>query len=286
MNTISGGSSKSLLRGYRWDGSSSRTRNSRSTALRLLVPAAVRPRCSFKVKRAGSPPSRSTSTKAFCSSLANSEAKRRRALFAWAFVNKLDFSAGRDHRLDSRFPRFDCLREGHNRYGYNVMQGSWRGRPMVGFDYHYETYSRDSKGRRTTSHYHFSAVVVTSEVELKPLIVRPEGALDKVAAFFGLDDIDFESAEFSRKFYVKSPDRRWAYDVIHPRTMEFLLAAPRFTIEMVGREVIAYRATRFAGPEEIAKAHLFFASELSSYVTGQVLFVDGGVDAQLRPTEI
>ena len=34
---------------------------------------------------------------------------------------------------------------------------------------------------------------------------------------------------------------------------------------------------RFAGPEEIAKAHLFFASELSSYVTGQVLFVDGGI---------
>lgn len=34
---------------------------------------------------------------------------------------------------------------------------------------------------------------------------------------------------------------------------------------------------RFAEPREIAKAHLFFASELSSYVTGQVLFVDGGI---------
>ena len=34
---------------------------------------------------------------------------------------------------------------------------------------------------------------------------------------------------------------------------------------------------RFAEPDEIARAHLFFASELSSYVTGQVLFVDGGI---------
>lgn len=34
---------------------------------------------------------------------------------------------------------------------------------------------------------------------------------------------------------------------------------------------------RFASAEEIAKAHLFFASRLSSYVTGQVLFVDGGI---------
>jgi NAD(P)-dependent dehydrogenase (short-subunit alcohol dehydrogenase family) len=34
---------------------------------------------------------------------------------------------------------------------------------------------------------------------------------------------------------------------------------------------------RIAGPEEIANAHCFLASEEASFITGQVLFVDGGM---------
>ena len=34
---------------------------------------------------------------------------------------------------------------------------------------------------------------------------------------------------------------------------------------------------RMAEPDEIAAAHLFFASDDAAYVTGQVLFVDGGI---------
>ena len=40
-------------------------------------------------------------------------------------------------------------------------------------------------------------------------------------------------------------------------------------------EKIPFR--RLAEPEEIAAAHLFFAGDDAGYVTGQVLFVDGGI---------
>jgi hypothetical protein len=126
------------------------------------------------------------------------------------------------------------------------MEGEWASRPFRAFDYHYEIHSTNSEGGRRTEHHHFSAAIVESAVLLKPLLIRPEGFMDKVAEFFGFEDINFESAEFSRKFYVKAEDKRWAYDVIHPRVMEFLLAAPRFPIQFGPDCVIAYRGSTFS----------------------------------------
>jgi hypothetical protein len=180
---------------------------------------------------------------------ARAAAKRQKELTAWAAANRLRFSEDHDADMDSRFPDFDCLGTGKDRYAYNIMDGEWEGRPFLGFDYHYETESKDSKGKTTTHHHNFSAVILRSAVPLKPLLIRPEGFFDKLAEFVGFDDIDFESAEFSRKFYVKSPDRKWAYDVIHQRAMEFLLARPRFTIQFDRAHVIAYNGSVFGATD-------------------------------------
>ncbi len=179
--------------------------------------------------------------------------KRREAMAQLARSLGLSFDPEEDYGMDDRFASFSCLRQGEQRYAYNTLQGMVREHPVRAFDYHYETYSTDSKGRRTTHHHHFSAVIVDSGLPLKPLFIRPEGFLDKITEFFGWDDIDFESAEFSRKFYVKSPDKRWAFDVIHQATMEFLLESPVFTLDFQGRHVMAYRDNKF-DPQEFIVA--------------------------------
>ncbi len=39
--------------------------------------------------------------------------------------------------------------------------------------------------------------------------------------------LDFESAEFSKKYYVKCEDKKFSYDIIHPQMIEFILNLPR-----------------------------------------------------------
>ena len=176
---------------------------------------------------------------------------RKRELAGWAFSRNLNFIDANDEEMEDRYPHFKCLQQGKHRYAYNIIEGNIDNRMICAFDYHYET----SDGKNTQDHY-FSAVILDAGLFLKPLFIRDENFLDKVADFFGFDDIDFESSEFSRKFYVKAPDRKWAYDVLHQETMEFLLDSPRFTLEFHGRHVISYRKNTFTVKDFEEALHL------------------------------
>lgn len=172
--------------------------------------------------------------------------KRRKELEAWAVAQGLSFTPDKVRDVDSRFPGFEALAKGENRYAHNVMAGLRGGAEFQTFDYHYETHSHDSKGRRQTHHHFFSVVILGAPVPLQPLTIRPEGFFDRIGAFFGYEDINFESAEFSRKFHVSAPDRRWAYDVLHARAIEFLLASPAYSIDMEPAHAMAWRTSRFS----------------------------------------
>jgi hypothetical protein len=160
-------------------------------------------------------------------------AKKRREAFAnLAARLGLSYSAEHDRELAERFEFLDRLAQGSNRYAYNILSGQFQGRRITTFDYHYETHSTDSKGHRQTHHHHFSFFILLLERAFPELTIAREGVFSKIAQAFGYDDIDFESHEFSRKFCVRSRDKKFAYDVCHARMIEYLLANDDLHIEI------------------------------------------------------
>jgi hypothetical protein len=151
--------------------------------------------------------------------------KRRKELEAMAASWGFSWSKDDPFGIAGRYDHAPLCR-GERRFAYNVFDGERGSRRVTCFDYHYVTYTRDSKGHRQTHTHRFSAALVHLDARFPRLLVRPENFLDKVAEFVGADDIDFESAEFSRKFFVKCDDRRLAYDIFHARAMEYMLAHP------------------------------------------------------------
>lgn len=145
-------------------------------------------------------------------------------------ATELDWSIQlqKNYEHEQQYDQFNVFTTGQSRYAYNSLTGSldfegdeW---PSVMGDYHYQTTSGTGKNRRTVTHQ-FSYLVVQTPYAVAPdLRIRREQLFDRLASFMGFDDIDFESSEFSDHFHVKSENKRFAYDVIHPRMMEFLLA--------------------------------------------------------------
>ncbi|MEM9412542.1 MAG: hypothetical protein AAGA30_15615 [Planctomycetota bacterium] len=165
--------------------------------------------------------------------IASAAAKRRqRELRELASQMGFTFLPNRNYSYDERYPFLAKLCQGRNRYAYNTLQGDLQGHPVCYFDYHYETKSRDSKGRTKTNHHYFSFFILHFENDFPELIITKEGWISKLAQWFGYADIDFESAEFSRKFIVRSPDKKFAYDICHSRMIEYLLRNTDLSIEI------------------------------------------------------
>ena len=160
---------------------------------------------------------------------------RRLALAQLASHQGWSFEPSNDPSHDSRFSQFSIFTSGKNRYAYNTIRGSlkiagadW---PIQFGDFHYQTES--SNGKQTTTHTHLLSYLILESPYLgaPDLFIRGEGFFDRIASAIGFDDIDFESDEFSRAFLVKSSDKRFAYDVISPQMMEFMLATTPPTVD-------------------------------------------------------
>lgn len=180
--------------------------------------------------------------------------QRRQELRALAGDLGWVFAPDRDTSHDHEYAHFEIFRRSHGRCAYNTLFGELEvagaRSPAKAGDFLYKVTS--SNGKTTTTHTHrFSYLVVELPfARVGDLLIRPEGMFDRLAGVFGFDDIGFESAEFSRAFHVKSPDKRFAYDVVHPRMMEFLLATLPVAIDVENARVCLSDGRSRWTPEE------------------------------------
>jgi len=171
--------------------------------------------------------------------------RRREAMAALAARLGLRFNPRKRRDLARRYRFLDKLRRGSNRYAYNILSGNYQGHEVTLFDYHYQV----SSGKNT-HHYNFSFFILGLPKSFPELVIDKEGFFSKVAQALGYDDIDFESHEFSRKFRVRSPNKKFAYDVCNGQMIEYLLSNSDLSIEIEG-EVMAISFNSRLSPEYI-----------------------------------
>jgi hypothetical protein len=159
--------------------------------------------------------------------------KRREALQRIATIKGLRFYQHDPFNIPAAYGMMRLCGQGHSKSASNVIAGQVQSGELRYFDYKYTVGS--GKNAHT---YHKSGCALHAPYHFAGLMVRPENFLDKAAGFLGFEDIDLDHAEFNKKFYVSSGDKKFAYDVLNQRMMEFFLSRAGITMEMSGNCIL------------------------------------------------
>ena len=139
---------------------------------------------------------------------------------------------------------FPLFFKGDGRGAENGVIGEWKGMPFKAADFWYYTESTDSKGNRSKNYSRFSVAVIELEAWLPDIAIHRENVFTLLGDKLGMKDIDFESEEFNRAFQVKAKDRKFAFELVDPRMMQWLLSCDRrFGFEIHGKGVLIYSKT-------------------------------------------
>jgi hypothetical protein len=147
-----------------------------------------------------------------------------------------DFNPAHDESFAMGWGFLSRLSQGEKRFAFNLMRGTYHEQHLYVFDYHCQIGSGKNKRE-----HELTALMLVCREAFPQVTITPggEGILSKMAAAFGVgDDIQFESAEFSRVFRVQSRDKRFAYDVCNPQMIEYLLANRDLGIEIQGPVIL------------------------------------------------
>jgi hypothetical protein len=185
---------------------------------------------------------------------------RRRAFQRLAVELGLSYEA-RDDNLIEHLGLVHALRQGKRRelfyvlgappirYAFNVLSGRCAGLFVQAFDFYCDP-SGGSKYMRQPETYAVSVLMVVEQQPFPAVLIYPRARWLPVGEMLKLGRVELEAAEFAQAFVVRAADRRFAYDICHPRMMEYLLEHRDLSLELEG-PCVAMTFDRRLEPAEI-----------------------------------
>ena len=132
----------------------------------------------------------------------------------------------------------------------------------------------------------FFAQTVFTQYILKSMIKKKNGSILYISSSSALDGNEGRSAYSSAKAAIIAQAKALSREVgmynirvnaIAPGLTDTDMMKENTPKEIVNEVASRTSLRRIANPQEIANAALFLSSDLSSYITGQVIRVDGGM---------
>lgn len=128
------------------------------------------------------------------------------------------------------------------------------------------------------------ALIHMTQMALKLMKRQKSGAIVNVSSIVGLRGSAGQTAYSASKGAVATLTKTWARELVADGIRVNGIAPGKIDTDMfrsIGEERVAEGVRevgmgRLGRPEEVAAAALFLASDLSSYVTGEILGVNGG----------
>jgi len=166
--------------------------------------------------------------------------RRRQEMQTFAGQNGLQFSTSDPFGILG-WP-FALFGRGDGRGVENVVWGSWKDRdPVTVCDYWYYDQSTDSEGRTSRSYKRFHCGLLEIPAAFPHLQVARENLGTRLADLAGFEDIEFESPEFNRRYDVKASERRFAYELLDGRMLDWLVKFDHgYAYEVLGNRVLVY----------------------------------------------